>query len=304
MKKIWFAVLALTVLSVGTALASGIYIPEGGLTAGCAGGGVAGSTEVCNNTNSVQHADFDLVLMQHFPKIPKWSPTGDSFHVSVDVPGNSCIGVPYSMNDSSSEGVNSLRVENTLSPEKSESFGPCQPPPTPTPTLVPVPGFQLINECISQPGWARVGLRNTGEVDLLVRVELRGIEVVIVPPPIEVVVPPGEKAVVDVYVRWYVITGHLRISLDTGEVLFDEDVTVGPCAELPTPTPTLPEPTKTPPVTPTETPTPPEELAAVEVLPVTGEATRSINPALLLVGSGGIAASSLALLAGILKKRS
>lgn len=109
----------------------GISISE--ITAGCAqGGGVSGTVRICNNSSSTQRVEFDLKLYQHFPGDPAWYPTGDTYHVSVDVPAGECVNVDYTMGSNSSAGANSLRVENTLTPEKSESFGPCGPPPTAT----------------------------------------------------------------------------------------------------------------------------------------------------------------------------
>lgn len=97
--------------------------------------------------------------------------------------------------------------------------------------------FEYDFGCLAEDeGWAYAWLRNTGEVALDVSWILEEVSVtdVIVPSPMELILQPGEEVSGEVYVRWHIITGHLRIKrVNNGKVLFDEDVSLGPCEPIP-----------------------------------------------------------------------
>ena len=90
----------------------------------------------------------------------------------------------------------------------------------------------------------------------------------------------------------------------TGEVIFDEDITVPSCLAAPTPTPTpVPTPTPTPVATPTPTPTPRTAWACVTATPTLPPTDTFGGPAtptndgwrVMLVVMAGILASVLIL---------
>ena len=73
------------------------------------------------------------------PSIPSWVEIPGSRQTLTVAPGKEGSLVSFGPLDISNarEGINSIRVEQTATPEKSDSFKPCTKPPTPTLTSTP-----------------------------------------------------------------------------------------------------------------------------------------------------------------------
>lgn len=127
-------VIAVTVMIALTGDVSAESKPDLTVTAECGESGVEGTVEGVPGSYPTQ---FEIWVTDHVPSQGFWVEVPGS-RQTVTANGSSVDFGPLDV-DGVRDNANSIRVEQSLSPAKSESFKPCETVPTPTASPEPTP---------------------------------------------------------------------------------------------------------------------------------------------------------------------